>query len=140
MNLAERWHSQHRSIKNLTIVLLVDLVMLLGAVFSIPGLQLVWETLSGYLPNIYEPIFLQFIALIRGVNPATVVASGTVMTYCTAFLTLVTIHGLIGCGIGYLFQKMKPTLGWSVVNYLVLILILFLFHLFVVLKTYWFFT
>lgn len=137
MNLAERWHEQKRTIKNLSVVLAVDLFLLLGAIFALPGLKATWMALTDYLPNIYEPIFLQLIAFVRGASPGSVVASGPFVTFSTIFLTLFTFHGVLAYGIGHLFQKFKPSLGWSVVNYGVLILALFLLHLVLVLKNYW---
>ena len=137
MRFADRWNSLSLIAKNCIIVLAADLLLLASGALSVPGLKQVWAVLTGYMPDLYQPVFLQFIALLRDTSPSMVVASGTALTFTTLFLTLVSFHVLAAVCVGFLFQKFSKGLTWKIANYVVFIFVLFFFHLFLIAKSYW---
>ena len=139
MGIVEWWTTKSRSLRNSILVLLADVLLLLGALFAVPGLQFVWESLTETMPNLYEAIFLQLLALVRDAAPGSVVAPSVLIVYSTLFLSLLTVHLLIAYGIGYLMQRFHANPIWSLTNYVILGLVLGVFHAVLILGHFWFY-
>lgn len=125
----ERWKGLSRAYQHAIVLAIADILFLIGALLHIRVLAMLWSALTSYLPNIYEPIFLQIVALVRDASPGTMVASGLFISYSSAFLMLLTVHVLVGFGLGFLFDHTPRTLVWSFTSFFTLILVLFALHL-----------
>jgi hypothetical protein len=130
MRFAEWWHGLSRAYQNALTLLIVDCVLLVGALTRLRPLHLTWDAATWNLPNIYEAILLQLIALVRDVAPGASVASSVAVIYGTLLLSLLTMHVVVGFGIGFLFDKLPRTHAWTFVNYFVLIVVLLAVHVF----------
>jgi hypothetical protein len=127
-------------LKNCLAVAGVDVVLLACGVLGVPLVSAFWSSLTEYLPNFYEPFVLEFIAFLTDNSPSSVASAGDVVSLLTLFFTLLTVHLLVAFGIGKLFSKLSPNVGWSAVNYAVLAVILLAIHLFLVGRAYLFYS
>lgn len=130
MRIIDWWAQLSRAYQNSLVLFLFDTAVFLGALLEIRPLHLAWDALTWMVPNIFETIVLQGVALIRDVAPQAIVASPVLVVYGTLFLSLLCVHLVIGFGIGFLYDHTERTLWWSFANYFTLIAVLFIIHLF----------
>lgn len=136
MTLRAWWNGLSRAYQNAFALLVFDTVVLIGFLLGVPVLQAAWEAVTGYLPNIYDDIAMQLIALLRDMNPGSMIASSVILVTATMFLSLLSMHVVVGFGLGFLFDHTERTQIWSFVNYFTLILVLFVIHFFLIITTY----
>lgn len=123
------WIGLSRAYQNAIALLAFNVLVLMGTLLGVHVFSALWSALTSYLPNIYEPIFLQLVAIVRGASPGSVVASGIFISYSSTFLTLLSVHLVIGFGIGFLFDKVPRTLVFAFIDFFTLIIVLFALHL-----------
>ena len=123
------WIGLSRAYQHAFAVAFFDSIIFVGMFLGVPLFHTLWSALTSFLPNIYEPIFLQLVALVRDAAPGAMVASGAFIAFSSTFLTLLTIHLLIGFGLGFLFDHAPRTLVWAFIGFFVMIAVLFVLHL-----------
>ena len=135
MRIVVWWSSLSRAYQNALVLFSADLLLLVGALLDVHVLHLVWDALTDSVPNILESIVLQLLGLIRHVVPGVALVNSVVVIYGTLFLSLATIHVLIGFGLGFLFDHTQRNRWWSFANFFTLIVVLFCLHLFLLFVT-----
>lgn len=130
MRLAQWWNGLSRAYQNAFALLAFDCILLIGALTRIRPIHLTWDAATWNLPNIYEAILLQLIALVRDVAPGASVASSVAVIYGTMLMSLLTMHVVVGFGIGFLFDKLPRSHMWTFINFFVLIVVLLAVHVF----------
>lgn len=130
------WHAHTRVIKNITVLFVADIVLLICGIMGLPLLGELWNVISGSIPNFYEQFILDFMAFLLGNPPGSVASAGNTVALVTIFLTLITIHWVIALGIGKITTRAGPSIIWSIVNYFVLIGVVFGLHLFLIYRTF----
>jgi hypothetical protein len=137
MSALNWWRNLSFAYKNLFWVCVVDLLLVLGGLFSIPALADLWITLTSFTPDLFRIVFLYWVQFLRGIG--LTFASALFQSYTSGFLTLLCIHSIAALGIGFLFDHTKKNKYWTVVNYVVLIFIIFILHLMLILlRSSWF--
>jgi hypothetical protein len=128
MGLLSWWESHPRSGRNLTVIAILDVAFLLATLLALPYALNVWQVLANTLPNFYEPVFVQFIALLFGL-PSRTGAGGSALLIGSQFLTLLTFHALIALLVGWLLRRKENVMLWRILNYCVLGLLLLCLHI-----------
>jgi hypothetical protein len=128
MGLGAWWSTLSHAYRFAIAVLLFDLLLLFGAVFSVLPLQATWEAVTGSIPNIYDGIAVQLVALIRDAAPGAVVIGGVALDFLTTFLSLISVHGVVAFGLGFLFDYGGSSRLWTFLGYGCVILVLFVIH------------
>ena len=136
MDLRAWWTGLSRAYQNAFALFVADSVFLLGMLLHIRPLQAAWEAVTGYLPNIYDGIVMQLVAVIRDFSPGSVVASSVTIDISTMFFSLLSMHVIVGFGLGFLFDHTERTRLWTFVNYFTMILVLFVIHFFLIIAAY----
>jgi hypothetical protein len=136
MDLRSWWNGLSRSYQNTFFLLAFDCAVFLGAFAGFLPFKAAWESFTGFLPNIYEGIAVQLISLVRDASPGSVVIGGVAMDAATTLLSLLSLHVIVGFGIGFLFDHAARSRLWTFLNYFTLILILFTVHFFLIVTSF----
>lgn len=130
MQFADWWSGLSRAYQNAFALLIFDTILLIGALTRFRPLHLAWEAITESVPNIFEPILLSLIALVRDIAPGATVAGSVTIIFGTMYASLLCVHVVVGFGLGFLFDNVPRSLVWTFVNFFTLILVLFSVHLF----------
>ncbi len=134
MRIVVWWNELSRAYQNAIVLFITDSLLLIGALVNLPFLHATWDALTEAIPNIFELIVMQAIALVRDVAPGAIVASPVLVVYGTVFLSLLCVHLVVGFGIGFLYDHTQRTVWWSFANFFTLIMVLFLIHFFLLIS------
>lgn len=129
------WRGLSRAYQNAFALLGFNGVVFLGFILGFAPLVATWESLTGFLPNIFLGVALPFLGFLRSVTGSGV-ASVVVVDAVTMLLSLLAMHLIVGFGLGFLFDHIKRSRAWDFVNFLVLIVVLFVIHFFLIVATY----
>jgi len=136
MKLRVWWNRLSRAYQNALVLLAFDLLLFLGLILNIRPLKLAWEAITDFLPNIYDGIALKTLSLLRSISPGTEFISASALDAVTMLFSLLSMHLVVGFGLGFLFDHMKRSKAWDFVSFLVLIVVLFTVHFFLIVAAY----
>ncbi len=129
MGFLDWWVGHSRLWHNAIIMTLLDGIVILFALFNVPGARGFLGTLSATIPNILELVIVQLIAALSGHDPASTIAGGWLLRYGLLIFTMYCIHLVIAIGIGFLFDHTERNWLWRCINYGVLLFIIAVFHI-----------
>lgn len=129
------WRSLSRAYQNAFALLGFDSLVFLGFLLGLAPFLAAWESLTGFLPNIFLGVALPFLGFLRSVTGSGVV-SVVAVDALTMFLSLLAMHLVVGFGLGFLFDHVKRSRAWDFVSFLVLIVVLFVIHFFLIVSAY----
>jgi hypothetical protein len=131
------WRDLSRAYQNAIVLLVFDLVLFTGFLLDIRSLKAAWEATTGFLPNIYAAIVIPAIGLAREVFPgAFPVVNGVAIDVVTTFFSLLSMHLVVGFGLGFLFDQVRRDSVRGFLSFLTLILVLFTVHFFLIVAAY----